>query len=55
MMFSWSSAVAQDTTLGTVLAIDLNPSCVICDHEELPADHSALVVVATDDVLFLLI
>ena len=52
MGFSWSSAVAQDTTLGTVLATGLDPSCVICDHEELPADHSELVVVATDDVLF---
>ena len=52
MGFSWSSAVAQDTTLGTLLATGLDPSCVVCDHEELPADHSELVVVATDDVLF---
>ena len=44
--------MAQDTTLGTLLATGLDPSCVVCDHEELPADHSEFVVVATDDVLF---
>ena len=52
MGFSWSSAVAQDTTLGVLLATGLDEAQVVCDHEELPADHSELAVVATDDVLF---
>ncbi len=52
MGFSWSSAVAQDVTLGVLLSTGLPEDAVICDAEELPAQDAELAVVATDDCLF---
>ena len=52
MGFSWSSAVAQDVTLGVLVSTGLRPEAIICDSEELPQDTSELAVVATDDTIF---
>ncbi len=51
MGFSWSSSVAQDTTIGLLTSTGLAEVNIICDSEELPADDSELVVVATDDCI----
>ncbi len=52
MGFSWSSAVAQDVTLGTLLSTGFPEEAVICDSEELPLNQEELAVIATDDTIF---
>ena len=52
MGFAWSSAVAQDVTLGILRDSGLQESYVICDTDEVPSDDSELAVVATDDTIF---
>ena len=52
MGFSWSSAIAQDVTLGVLLSTGFREEAIICDSEELPADTAELAVVATDDTIF---
>ncbi len=53
MGFSWSSAVAQDVTLGIVTRSGVSESCVLCDaEEEVPCDDTELATVATDDTIF---
>jgi hypothetical protein len=53
MGFSWSSAVAQDVTMGVLLQTGFPEAAIICDSEELPSDDAELAVIATDDTLFL--
>ena len=52
MGFAWSSAVAQDVTLGALLSTGLPESHIVCDTAPFPADQSELAIVATDDVIF---
>ena len=53
MGFSFSSTVAQETTLGIAVAAGIEESCIICDSEELPGTMDELAVVATDDTIVL--
>ena len=53
MGFSWSSAIAQDTTVATCLQAGIDESSILCPDHDPPADQDELVLVATDDtVLF---
>ncbi|CAE7517435.1 unnamed protein product, partial [Symbiodinium natans] len=53
MGFSWSSAVAQSTTVATCLGAGIQESCILSPDHDPPADQQELVMVATDDtVLF---
>ncbi len=52
MGFAWSSAVAQDVTLGILRSSGFPDAGVLCDAEETPADDEELAVVATDDTIF---
>ena len=51
MGFSWSSAIAQDTTLGILEASGLPRTQVLADSHPVPRDQSELAIVATDDVV----
>ena len=53
MGFSWSSCIAQATTISVVKAAGINEDKIICDTEELPEDHNELAVVATDDIILI--
>ena len=53
MGFAWSSAVAQDTTVGTLLSTGFLEHNIICDTKPFPFDQRELAVVATDDVIFI--
>lgn len=53
MGFSWSSAVAQDCTLETCLDAGLQEGSILCPDQPLPAEHSELAMVATDDVIMM--
>ena len=53
MGFAWSSAVAQDTTVGTLLSTGFPEDHIVCDTEPFPVDQRELAVVATDDVIFI--
>ena len=52
MGFAWSSAVAQDVTLGILRSSGFPDAGVLCDAEETPTDDEELAVVATDDTIF---
>ena len=52
MGYGWSSAVAQDVTLGALLATGLDEQCVVSPDYELPACQDELAIGATDDVVF---
>ena len=52
MGFSWSSAVAQSTTLSVVTNSGVQPDAVLCMEQPPPLDQSVLCWVATDDTVF---
>ncbi|CAE7806597.1 unnamed protein product [Symbiodinium sp. CCMP2592] len=53
MGFSWSSAVAQDTTLATCVQAGIHETSILSPDHDPPACQDELVLVATDDtVLF---
>ncbi len=52
MGFAWSSAVAQDVTLGLLDRAGLPEESILCDSEEAPADDEESAIVATDDTIF---
>lgn len=53
MGFSWSSAVAQDTTLATCIQAGIKEDCILSPDHDPPSSQEELVLVATDDtVLF---
>ena len=53
MGFSWSSAVAQEVTVGMLLQSGFPSHRIICDSEELPFSSANVAVVATDDTIFI--
>ena len=53
MGFAWSSAVAQDTTVGALLSTGFCEENIVCDSHPFPYDQRELAVVATDDVIFI--
>ena len=53
MGFSWSSCIAQATTISVVKAAGINEDKIICDTAELPEDHNEVAVVATDDIILI--
>ena len=52
MGFSWSSAVAQDVSLGLLRGASFSEEQVICVEEPTPVDQSEIVFVLTDDCIF---
>ena len=50
---SWSSCIAQATTISVVKAAGINEDKIICDTAELPEEHNELAVVATDDIILI--
>lgn len=52
MGFSWSSAIAQSTTLSIVEAAGVGKRHVLSMDQPPPADQTELVLVATDDTVF---
>ena len=53
MGFSWSSCIAQATTISVVKAAGINEDKIICDTAEFPEEHNELAVVATDDIILI--
>ena len=53
MGFSWSSAIAQGTTLACVAAAGVREECVLSVSHKPPSDQSELCLVATDDTVFI--
>ena len=53
MGFSWSSAVAQDVTLETLLTTGFPENAVLCDSHETLEDEGAYAVICTDDTIFI--
>ena len=49
MGFSWSSAVAQDTTLAVCVAAGIPEQQILCVDHDTPACHDEVCFVATDD------
>ncbi|CAE7302251.1 unnamed protein product [Symbiodinium sp. CCMP2456] len=52
MGFSWSSCIAQDTSLGCVLEAGVAEDCILSLDHALPKHQDELCAVATDDVMF---
>jgi hypothetical protein len=53
MGFSWSSAIAQDVSLGVLRSAGMSEDQVICDSMPPPDQQDELALVLTDDTLFL--
>ena len=53
MGFSWSSAVAQDTTIATCLAAGIDERKILSLDHELPDHHDEVCFVATDDTVLI--
>ena len=51
MGYSWSSAVAQDVSLGLVRAAGFDETQVICVEEQPPLDQNEVMFVLTDDCI----
>ena len=52
MGFSWSSCVAQDTSVGCILEAGVSEDCILSLDHQLPQHQEESCAVATDDVLF---
>ena len=52
MGFSWSSCIAQDTSVGCVLEAGVAEKCILSLDHALPEHQEELCAVATDDIMF---